>query len=155
MDGAHGAAVPLRVLLVEPQALVRAGLAAELGAVADVEIIGICADPERAVEHARAERPDVVVADATPGSIDARGLTGRLVAEAHAGVVVVLDRVRPRLSRRLLRSGARGIVDTRAGPAHLARAVRAAAAGGAYLCPHSAAALTSGLRRLVPGGLPG
>lgn len=153
MDGAHGAAAPLRVLLVEPQTLVRAGLAAQLAAEADIDIIRACADPGRAVEHARAERPDVVVADATPGSIDACKLTRRLLADAHAGVVAVLDRVRPRLSRRLLRSGARGIVDTRAAPAHLAQAARAAAAGGAYLCPHSTAALTSGLRRLVPGVL--
>jgi DNA-binding NarL/FixJ family response regulator len=65
---------PIRVLIVDDDALVRAGLTMLLAGADDVEIVGEAADGGE-VEHAVAERqPDVVLMDRRPGL----GLCARL-----------------------------------------------------------------------------
>lgn len=66
-------AKPIRVLLVDSHARVRAGIRALVGAQPDMVIAGEAADAETAVIQARALRPDIIVLDlALP---DLEGLT--------------------------------------------------------------------------------
>src|SRR3954466_3237419 len=53
----------IRVLLVDDQALVRAGFRMILDAEEDIEVVGECADGEQAVSSVRRLGPDVVLMD--------------------------------------------------------------------------------------------
>jgi len=56
---------PIRVLLADDHAILRAGLASLLDEVPDVEIVGQAADGIQAVDLAHALNPDVIVMDVT------------------------------------------------------------------------------------------
>ena len=60
----------IRVLLVDDQALVRAGFQMVLDAEPDIEVVGEAADGLQAVEEARRLRPDVVLMDVRMPGLD-------------------------------------------------------------------------------------
>jgi DNA-binding NarL/FixJ family response regulator len=70
----------IRVLIADDQALVRAGLAALLGAEPDVEVVGLASDGAEALALARELRPDVACLDIRMPVLD-----GIEVARALAG----------------------------------------------------------------------
>src|SRR5260221_505301 len=80
---------PIRVVLAEDHALVRAGMRSLLGAMAQVQVVGEAASGEEALQLAERERPDVVLMD-----IAMKGMTGLAAAarmrELHPGVRVVI-----------------------------------------------------------------
>ena len=54
----------IRVIIVDDQAMVRAGFAALLAAQSDIDVVGEAADGRQGVELGRRTRPDVVLMDA-------------------------------------------------------------------------------------------
>ncbi|MFG1638751.1 response regulator [Amycolatopsis sp. NPDC049252] len=70
------------VLVVDDQDLVRAGFAALLGAVPDIDVAGEARDGLEAVEKAAALRPDVVLMDIRLPGLDGVKATERILAEA-------------------------------------------------------------------------
>ncbi|GIJ80458.1 DNA-binding response regulator, NarL/FixJ family, contains REC and HTH domains [Micromonospora phaseoli] len=126
----------IRVLLADDQPLVRSGIAMLLAAEADIEVVGECADGASAVELAGRERPDVVLMDVRMPGTD--GVTAtRDITAAQAGVRVLVlttyhvdDAVRAALL-----AGASGFLLKDAVPDELTMAVRAVAAGEAWLDP--------------------
>ena len=126
----------IRVLVVDDDALVRAGLSMLLAAVDDIEIVGQAADGSE-VEYAIAEhRPDVVLMDIRMPGIDGLAATEIVRARDDPPEVIVLttfdtdDHV---LSA--LRAGASGFLLKDTPPADLLRAIRAVAAGEPILSP--------------------
>jgi DNA-binding NarL/FixJ family response regulator len=119
---------PVRVLVVDDQALVREGLMTLLDAVADITPVAAAADGEEAVALAARHRPDVVLMDlrmpkldgveATRRILEARPETEIVVLTTHADEASILD---------ALRAGARGYLTKDAGIAEISRAVHAAA----------------------------
>ncbi|MGW3916666.1 response regulator [Streptomyces sp. NPDC005070] len=126
----------IRLVLVDDDPLVRAGLALMLGGAQDVEIVGEAADGSEVEELVDRTRPDVVLMDIRMPTVDGLTATERLRARAEAPQVVVLttfhadDQV-----LRALRAGAAGFVLKDTPPAEILAAVRRVAAGDPVLSP--------------------
>ncbi|MEV7010823.1 response regulator transcription factor [Streptosporangium sp. NPDC051022] len=130
---------PIRVLIVDDDALVRAGLTLMLKGAPDLHIVGAVADGGE-VEGAVAEhRPDVVLMDIRMNGLD--GLDGieatrRLRARTGAPEVVVLTTFdADELVFRALRSGASGFLLKDTPPEGIVEAVRKVVAGEPTLSP--------------------
>jgi DNA-binding NarL/FixJ family response regulator len=126
----------IRVLVVDDDALVRAGLTMLLAGVDDIEIVGEAADGGE-VEHAVAEhQPDVVLMDIRMPGMDGLAATEIVRARDPSPEVIVLttfdadDHV---LSA--LRAGASGFLLKDTSPADIVRAIRAVADGEPILSP--------------------
>ncbi|MFB7506574.1 response regulator, partial [Streptomyces broussonetiae] len=81
---------PIRLLLVDDDPLVRAGLALMMGGAEDIEIVGEAADGAEVEDLVGRTRPDVVLMDIRMPSVDGLAATERLCARADAPQVVVL-----------------------------------------------------------------
>ncbi|WP_327727066.1 response regulator transcription factor [Streptomyces sp. NBC_00487] len=126
----------IRLLLVDDDPLVRAGLSFMLGGADDIEIVGEGADGDEVDALVDRTRPDVVLMDIRMPTVDGLAATERLRTRADAPQVVVLttfhadDQV-----LRALRAGAAGFVLKDTPPAEIVAAVRRVAAGDPVLSP--------------------
>ncbi len=135
-----GAAEPLRVLIADDHAVVRAGLRALLEGEPDLDVIAEAGSGEEAVALVARMLPDVALMDlrfgSPAGGIDGIEAIRRLAAEAPGVAVVMLTSYAGRADVvRALEAGARGYVLKAGPPEELFRAVRGAAAGALGLAP--------------------
>jgi DNA-binding NarL/FixJ family response regulator len=127
---------PIRVLIVDDDALVRAGLSMILGATDDVRVVAEAADGSEVLPAVDAYAPDVVLMDIRMPRMDGLAATEALCAREHAPQIIVLttfdadDHV-----LRALRSGASGFLLKDTPPADIVQAIRLVAAGEAMLSP--------------------
>jgi DNA-binding NarL/FixJ family response regulator len=127
---------PIRVLVVDDDALVRAALRAILSSAPDVEVVGEADDGATAPAAAVRHRPDVVLMDVRMPDVDGITATRRLRAVPGAPQVVVMTTFHlDEYVFSALRSGASGFLLKDASPAEIISAVRAVAAGDAMLSP--------------------
>ncbi len=129
---------PVRVLLADDQALVRAGFRALLDAQPGIEVVGEAATGREAVDAARRTRPDVLLMDIRMPDGDGLWATAQIVGTAgleHCHVVVVTTFELDEYVAEAVRAGASGFLVKDTEPAELIRAVRVAAAGDALLSP--------------------
>ncbi|MFF2372889.1 response regulator [Streptomyces xiamenensis] len=126
----------IRVLLVDDDPLVRAGLRLMLGAAPDLRVVGEAADGAEVGALVARLAPDVVLMDIRMPGTDGLTATEALRAAPAAPEVVVLttfhadDQV-----LRALRAGAAGYVLKDTPPAEIVEAVRRVAAGDPVLSP--------------------
>jgi DNA-binding NarL/FixJ family response regulator len=130
--------VPLRVLVVDDQELVRAGFCVILETADGITVAGEAGDGATAVSMAADLRPDVVLMDVRMPGMD--GLeAARLITDAagNAGpkVVMLTTFDLDEYVYEALRAGASGFLLKDSPRADLIAAVRAAAAGDALLAP--------------------
>jgi DNA-binding NarL/FixJ family response regulator len=128
----------IRVLLVDDQALIRAGFRALLEHTDDIVVVAEATDGEQAVSLAATTRPDVVLMDIRMPGVDGLEATRRIADGADfAGVrVLILTTFESdEYVYEALRSGASGFVVKDTEPADLIQAVRIVAAGDALLSP--------------------
>ena len=136
----------IRVLIVDDHAVVREGLRTFLDLQDGIDVAGEAADGEQALVEAERLRPDVVLMDLVMPRMDGVAAMRALRERVPSARVVVLtsflddDKLLP-----ALRAGAAGYLLKNAPPQELARAVRAAHAGGALLDPVVAARLVDAL----------
>jgi len=126
---------PIRVFVVDDQALVRAGFRLIL-TVRGIEVIGEAADGAEAVAAARRLNPDVVLMDIRMPTMD--GLeAARLTIEQVPGcrVIMLTTFDLDRYVYTALRLGASGFLLKDVTPEHLAAAVRLVNTGDALLAP--------------------
>jgi DNA-binding NarL/FixJ family response regulator len=122
---------PLRVLVVDDHPVYRDGLAALLGTVEGIEVVGTAADGGAAVERARALAPDVVVMDVQMPVLDGVEATRRVTGESPSTAVVVLTMSEDdETVFAALRAGARGYLLKGADADEVVQALRTVAAGG-------------------------
>lgn len=121
----------IRVLLVDDQPLVRAGLRMLCESTSDIEVVGEAKGGAEAVRQAASLHPDVILMDLRMPGTDGITATGRILHARPAVRVVVLttfdddEHLYPALT-----AGARGFLAKDATPAELVDAIRQAAAGG-------------------------
>ncbi|MFE1317900.1 response regulator [Kitasatospora phosalacinea] len=128
------APAPVRVLIADDDPLLRAGLAVVLETADRIEVVGQAGDGLRAVELARALRPDVVLMDVRMPGCDGVEATRRL-AGSPSRVLVLTTFHHDAYVWGALRAGAAGLLLKRASPERLIDAVHAVAAGEAVLDP--------------------
>jgi DNA-binding NarL/FixJ family response regulator len=125
--------VSIRVVVVDDQEMVRAGIAALLGAQDDIEVVGQAADGAAALAEAARTEPDVVVMDIRMPGMDGLTATRKLAGGPRVLVLTTFDA--DEYVYRALQAGASGFLLKGARPAELAEAVRIVAAGEALLAP--------------------
>ncbi len=133
----------IRVMVVDDQQLVRAGLRMLCDSAPDMEVVGEASDGAAAIRLAEQLRPDVILMDLRMPGVNGIVATGRILLQRPSTRVVVLttfdddDHLYPALA-----AGACGFLVKDATPAELLDGIRRAAAGDS---PFSQAVL----RRLV------
>jgi DNA-binding NarL/FixJ family response regulator len=132
--------VSITVVVVDDQAMVRAGFAAILDAQDDIRVLGQAADGVEGVELARRLRPDVVLMDVRMPGMNGIDATRELVhpsrGEPHRPLVLVLTTFdADEYVYDALAAGASGFLLKDAPPDDLVQAVRVVAAGEALLAP--------------------
>jgi DNA-binding NarL/FixJ family response regulator len=126
----------IRVLIVDDDALVRAGLSMMLGGTDDIRVVAEAADGSEVGSAVDAYKPDVVLMDIRMPGMDGLAATERLRSREEAPQVIVLttfdadDHV-----LRALRGGAAGFLLKDTPPPEIMRAIRLVAAGEAMLSP--------------------
>ncbi|MFG2942047.1 response regulator [Streptomyces sp. NPDC048282] len=131
--------MPVTVLLVDDEPLVRAGLRAVLEAQPDIEVVGEAADGAAVIPLVRQLRPDVVAMDVRMPLLDGIEATRavlRTVAEPPK-ILVVTTFEDDEYVYEALRAGADGFLLKRARPAEIVHAVRLVAEGESLLFPAS------------------
>jgi len=127
---------PVRVLVVDDQALVREGLMTLLAAAPDITPVAAAADGEEAVALSSRHRPDVVLMDLRMPRLDGVEATRRIrEAQPETEIVVLTTHADDDSILDALRAGARGYLTKDAGIAEISRAVHAAADHHALLDP--------------------
>ena len=128
----------IRVVVVDDQALVRAGFKALLTSDPEIEVVGEAATGAEAIAVAKAARPDVILMDVRMPEMDGLEATRRILAESPDGATRVLILTTFDLDEYVydgLRAGASGFVLKDIEPAGLIDAVHVIARGEALLAP--------------------
>jgi DNA-binding NarL/FixJ family response regulator/class 3 adenylate cyclase len=126
----------MRILIVDDQALVRAGFRMILEAEEDIEVVGEAADGREAVEAARSLGPDVVLMDVRMPEVDGIEATRRLLADdGQAKVVMLTTFDMDEYVYEALRAGASGFLLKDVPPEQLVAGIRSVASGDALLAP--------------------
>ena len=126
----------IRVLIVDDQALVRAGFRMILEAQPDLEVVGEAGDGSAAIDAVRTLRPDVVLMDVRMPGVDGIEATRRLTEAGVPGKIVILTTYDlDEYVFDALAAGASGFPLKHVPPEELVRGVRVAASGEALLAP--------------------
>jgi DNA-binding NarL/FixJ family response regulator len=129
-------AARVRVLLVDDDDLMRAGLRAVLGSDATIEVVGEAADGRAAADCVRALRPDVVLMDVRMPDLDGISATREvLAASPEVKVVIVTTFEQDDYVFGALAAGASGFLLKRTKPEELIAAIHTIAAGDSLLSP--------------------
>jgi RNA polymerase sigma factor (sigma-70 family) len=128
--------VPVRVLVVDDDDLMRAGLAAVLSSDETVDVVGEASDGRSALERVRALGPDVVLMDVRMPDLDGIAATREVVAAyPDAKVVILTTFERDDYIFGSLNAGASGFLLKRTSPEELIAAIHSVAGGDSLLSP--------------------
>ena len=127
----------IKVLLVDDDALVRAGLRIILSSADDLEVVGDVDDGAGAVAAVREHRPDVVLMDIRMVEMDGITATAALRRLNTPPQVIVLTTFQAdeQVLSEALRAGASGFLVKDTPPAEIINAVRLVASGDAIISP--------------------
>ncbi|MDL4820623.1 response regulator transcription factor [Actinomadura opuntiae] len=127
---------PIRVLIVDDDALVRSGLSMMLAGAGDLRVVGDVADGAEAVPAVNEHRPDVVLMDIRMPRMDGLAATELLRSRRDPPEIILLttfdtdDHI-----LRAMRAGASGFLLKHTPPPEIIQAIRQVAAGEPMLSP--------------------
>ncbi|MFD8979596.1 response regulator [Streptomyces sp. NPDC059564] len=138
---------PVRVLVADDEAMVRAGVRAILARDPHVDVVAEAGDGNEALALTRRYRPDVVLLDIQMPGLDGLTAVARLRQEpTTVGVIMLTTFGQDEYITRALEEGADGFLLKADDPRELLNGVRAVGAGGAYLSPRVAGRVIAGMR---------
>jgi len=124
----------IRVLLVDDDPLLRAGLRLMLRVDPDIEVVGEADDGGAAIDAAASLRPDVILMDVRMPGTDGVTATSRIAGASAAPRVIVLTTFdADDLVRKAISAGAVGYLVKDTPPTEIVNAIRSVAAGHAVL----------------------
>jgi two-component system response regulator NreC len=127
---------PIRVLVVDDHAVVRAGLRRVLDAEPDIETVGEAENAERAIFEAIHHTPDVVLMDVVmPGKSGIEIIPSLRQSAPQSKILILSMQDDPRYLREAFEAGASGYVLKEAADTEVVDAVRTVAAGERYVHP--------------------
>lgn len=127
---------PIRVVVAEDHALVRAGIRSLLERLPGVEVVGEAADGREALELLKTQAPHVALLDISMPGMNGLEAAARAARRFPATRVILLSmHANEEYVHRALKAGAAGYLLKDAGAAELELAVRAVARGDTYLSP--------------------
>jgi DNA-binding NarL/FixJ family response regulator len=139
---------PIRVLLADDHALVRAGVRSLLERLRDVAVIAEAADGSEALDLIGVQRPDVALLDINMPKL------GGLEAAAHTArdfpttrVIILSMHADEQYVRAAIRAGAAGYLVKDCGTSELETAIRAVVRGETYLSPAASTHLVAEFQR--------
>ncbi len=143
----------ISVLIVDDQALVRAGFEVLVDSADDLTVVGTAADGAEAVAMAASARPDVILMDVRMPVMDGLEATSRiLAADARTKVLMLTTFDLDEYVFGALRAGASGFLLKDTPPADLLAGIRVVAGGDALLSPSITRHLIEEfVRRPLPG----
>ena len=134
----------IRVVLVDDQALIRAGFRAIVDSAPDLEVVGESDDGATALDVIRERRADVVLMDVRMPGRDGIATTRAITADDDLAGVRVIVLTTFELDEYVvgaMRAGASGFLDKGVDPDVLLDAIRVVAGGDALLTPKATRAL--------------
>jgi two-component system response regulator NreC len=132
---------PIKIVLADDHAVVRAGLRLVLDAEEGLEVVAEAGEIDTTKRMVRAHRPTVLVLDLNMPGPDSLPAIPEL-AEQTAVVVLTMQND-PAFARQALQTGAKGYVLKESADAELVQAVQAAAQGRTYLNPELGARMAA------------
>jgi DNA-binding NarL/FixJ family response regulator len=146
---------PIRVLVVDDQALVREGLMTLLQATPGIEPVADATNGAEAIRLAAHHRPEVILMDLRMPNVDGVQATREIrAAQPETEIVVLTTHADEASILDALRAGARGYLTKDAGIQEIARAIHAAAAHQSLLDPVVQAKLLEAVGTAVPTPAP-
>ncbi|MFE0172721.1 response regulator [Streptomyces sp. NPDC059002] len=144
----------IKVLVVDDQFLIRAGLVGLLRAAPGIEVVGEAGDGAEAVELAAQTRPDVILMDIRMPGMSGIAATAEILAQAPEPAPRVLVLTTFDLDEYVygaLRAGASGFLLKDSGPERLLAAVAAVGGGDALFAPSVTRRLVEAFARQTAG----
>ncbi|MFT4258525.1 response regulator [Microbacterium sp.] len=124
----------IRVVLVDDQALFRAGIRMLVASQPDLDVVGEAGDGREAVDVVRSTRPDVVLMDIRMPVMDGLSATAEILAQPDPPRVVMLTTFDlDEAAARAIRQGASGFLLKDADPEFLLAAIRTVHAGSSVI----------------------
>jgi DNA-binding NarL/FixJ family response regulator len=133
---------PIRVYLVDDQALIRAGFRSLLARIAEFQVIGESADARKAIVEIGELKPDIVLLDISmPGMSGIDAAPHVRTAHPKVRIVMLTHHEGESFVEQALRAGADGYLSKDSDPAELELALRSVHQGRMFLSPRVAGTL--------------
>ncbi len=143
---------PIRILLVDDHAVVRAGLRMIIQSRTGMTIVGEAGNRDDALSLADSEHPDIILLDLDLGGDSGMTLIADLIASAGEARIIILTGLRdPEAHRQAVLLGAMGIVKKEKAAEVLISAIERVHAGEAWLDPSLMAGVLTELTRSSKG----